>query len=81
MIPKDLYKVYTGLKYARRRKILKKGQDPLVRIGRVWTKASKKKKAAIVAGIVVPKAAIFGVAYAGSKSGKSASVPKKYMAG
>jgi uncharacterized protein (UPF0303 family) len=50
-------------------------------MGRVWTKASKKKKAAIVAGIAVPKAAIFGVAYAGSKSGKSAPVPKKYMAG
>jgi len=81
MIPKDLYKVFTGLKYARRRKILKKGQDPLVRMGRAWKKASKKKKAGIVAAIVIPKAAIFGVAYAGSKSGKSESVPKKYMAG
>ena len=81
MIPKDLYKAYTGLKYARRRLILKKGQDPLVRISRAWKKASKKKKAGIIAAIAIPKAAIFGVAYAGSKSGKSASIPKKYMAG
>ena len=80
MIPKDLYKAYTGLKYARRRLILKKGQDPLVRMSRVWKKASKKKKAGIIAAIAIPKAAIFGVAYAGSKSGKKQQ-PKKYMAG
>ena len=52
-----------GLKFAKRRKMLRKGKDPMVQISRNWKKASKLQKAGIVATIAAPKALFVGAGY------------------
>jgi len=56
-----------GLKYAKRRKLLKQGQDPMVQLGRKWKKSSKMQKAGIVATVAAPKAIFLGAGYLAGK--------------
>ena len=70
------------LKYARRRKALKKLKDPMIQMARSWKKATPLMKGAIVGGAVLPKAIILGAGYlAGKGRSKKKEQPKKYMAG
>jgi len=70
------------LKYARRRKALKKLKDPMIQMARGWKKASPLMKGAIVGGAVLPKAILLGAGYlAGKGNSKKKEKPKKYMAG
>ena len=52
-----------GLKFAKRRKALRAGQDPMVQLGRKWKKASKLQKAGIVATVAATKALFVGAGY------------------
>jgi hypothetical protein len=72
-----------GMKYAKRRAMLKKGKSPLVQAGRAWNKAPTWGKVGIASSVLIPKALILGIAYAGAKSvnKKDKKQPKKYMAG
>jgi|TARA_R100001530_G_scaffold21500_2_gene17712 hypothetical protein len=82
MMEEDLYGTYKGHKYTRRRKLLKKGQSPLVQFGRKWKKASTLAKVGIGAAALAPKAIILGAGYlAGKGNTKKKEQPKKYMAG
>ena len=82
MMEKDLYGEFKGHKFTRRRKLLKKGQSPIVQFGRKWTKASTLAKVGIGAVAIAPKAILIGIGYLGAKSGtKKKEQPKKYMVG
>ena len=73
------------LKYAKRRALLKKAQNPLVALSRKWKKASPLMKGAIIGGAILPKALLLGAGYYGAKSAakksKKKEQPKKYMVG
>jgi len=71
-----------GMKYAKRRAMLKKAKSPMVQLGRAWKKASTWGKVGIGAAALAPKAIILGAAYLGSKAGsKKKEQPKKYTTG
>jgi len=70
-----------GMKYAKRRKALKKINDPTIALGRKFKKASKLAKAGIIGAAILPKAILIGAGYAGAKSANKKEEPKKYMAG
>ena len=73
-----------GMKYAKRREMLKKAKNPMVQLHRAWKKASTWGKVGIGAAALAPKAILIGVGYLGAKSGAKKNgkeQPKKYMAG
>ena len=73
-----------GMKYAKRRALLKKGKSPIVQFGRLWSKASTIGKIGIGAAALAPKAILIGAGYLGAKAGskkEKKTQPKKYMAG
>ena len=68
------------MKYARRRKALKKLKDPMTSLARKWNKASTLAKVGIGASILAPKAIFIGAGYLAGKN-KDKKEPKKYMTG
>jgi hypothetical protein len=73
-----------GMKYAKRREMLKKAKNPMIQLGRAWKKASTWGKVGIGAAALAPKAILIGVGYLGAKSGAKKNgkeQPKKYMVG
>ena len=70
-----------GMKYAKRRKALKKISDPTIALARKFKKASKLAKAGIIGAAILPKAILVGAGYAGAKSANEKEKPKKYMTG
>ena len=71
-----------GMKFAKRREMLKKAKNPMVQLGRAWSKASTLGKIGIGAAALAPKAILIGAGYLGAKAGsKKKENPKKYMVG
>ena len=73
-----------GMKYAKRRALLKKGKSPIVQFSRLWSKASTLGKIGIASMALAPKAILIGAGYFGAKSAskkENKKQPKKYMAG
>ena len=71
-----------GMKYAKRREMLKKAKNPMVQLGRAWSKASTLGKIGIGAAALAPKAILIGAGYLVAKAGsKKKEKPKKYMVG
>ena len=73
-----------GMKYAKRREILKKAKNPMIQLGRAWKKASTWGKVGIGAAALAPKAIILGAGYLAGKGGTKKNgkeQPKKYMVG
>ena len=68
------------MKYARRRKALKKLKDPMTALARKWNKASTLAKVGIGAALIAPKAVFLGTGYLAGRN-KDKKQPKKYMAG
>ncbi len=68
------------MKYAKRRKAIKRLKDPVTILARKWNKASTLAKVGIGAAALAPKAILLGAGYLAGRN-KDKKQPKKYMAG
>ena len=69
-----------AMKYAKRRKALKKLKDPGTILARKRNKASTLAKVGIGSALIAPKAILLGAGYLAGRN-KDKKEPKKYMAG